>query len=553
MPREDEAPLPSWVPEWPRGGDDADLAALIRASWTNAPSTPSDGVGSSPYDLPWSVLGDDDDADADADPPSSSSSTAASGPTARALRVARLLCRRAEAAASRGDVLTATRLLFHAALGDGGAIAEIAPRHLRTSAAQRVLATCARCVDAEQCPRGCPGAPEHPNCDAVRAAGFMLLCLRAAFASDDAARASASRAVANAVASWDAHFAPRCAIDARLVESMCGGEDALVGRAVAAILCVSARASLREGAIRTPATPADADADASRASDAIRLASLALRADPTSAHARYARGRARTRANDFRRAAADFAAAATAFSATCPDAPWTSDAWRCVVEASATALALGQGFPPGDASAPTAGSLREAARRSEEARRRAEALFGRDGEAGAHSAPCAWDFGPMLDAIEGLGDDDAITGDIARAFQKAEREKLAAAAAGAARVDEGGEGTAAAEEEEEEEDEDGATTTTTTTTTTTKLGVPAPPSMPTASKLTFNASCARAGCENADPRVASKNACELVSCEHCAECFWCSTRCASEDFRRHRSEECRAKKADGAGGGSSRR
>jgi hypothetical protein len=82
---------------------------------------------------------------------------------------------------AEGDVVGATRLLFHAVLGRGGQLSEAA-RHLCTSAVMRTLMVCKQCVDAEQCAPGCAG--DHPFHEEVRCAGFMLLCLQAVFAGD---------------------------------------------------------------------------------------------------------------------------------------------------------------------------------------------------------------------------------------------------------------------------------------------------------------------------------------------------------------------------------
>ena len=71
------------------------------------------------------------------------------------------------------------------------------------------------------------------------------------------------------------------------------------------------------------------------------------------------------------------------------------------------------------------------------------------------SAPCEWDFGPMLHALEGAGDEDAVEAEVIRTFQKEEQDKRArtamaeaeaGAGAGAGRV-------AAAVEEVTKEDE----------------------------------------------------------------------------------------------------
>lgn len=73
-----------------------------------------------------------------------------------------------------------------------------------------------------------------------------------------------------------------------------------------------------------------------------------------------------------------------------------------------------------------------------------------------------------------------------------------------------------------------------------KLGVQAPP-VPTATKLSFNKTCARPGCPRADPREAARANCGLVKCSHCEVAFWCGRGCAAGDWERHRTAagECR--------------
>jgi hypothetical protein len=73
------------------------------------------------------------------------------------------------------------------------------------------------------------------------------------------------------------------------------------------------------------------------------------------------------------------------------DSPWAADAWQRKAEALTTAVSIGQSKAP-----VSAGVLREAARRGASAGSAAAALFG----TASPSAPCEWDFGPMLQALE---------------------------------------------------------------------------------------------------------------------------------------------------------
>ena len=498
--------------------------------------------------------------------------------TARAMLEARGLCEEAAREASDGDVVSATRLLFHAVLGRGGAIVEAA-RHLRTPAVMRTLMVCKQCVDAEQCPPGCEG--DHPLHDEVRCAGFMLLCLQAVFAGDETTRQLAGAGAGRAVQGWVRHFPPGWAVKAELFRRCRGGgggggdasdgasasvgrkgegrgEDANVGdggnqggssyegEAAAAVLLLSARDLLRgTGSGRDPTTEAEATAAAERAAEAARLATLAGKFDKAGAHPPLVRGLAHIQAHNFFLAALDLTRAAPLLP---NDSPWAAGAWQRKVEALITAVAIGQWR---DATRRvTAGELREAAQRGAAAAAAAAATFGTEGA----SAPCGIeDFGPMLAALEGMEDGDEVQPEAMRAYLKGQHDARARAAMEeTSAVDPVGNGSSSrgvsdivskdgAGPSAERADIVGGE----------KLGVKAPP-MPTATRLSFNKTCARPGCAMADAREAAKAERGLVACSYCEVVFWCSQECATVDWGRHRKDECRPVNAAPTPGGASR-
>jgi uncharacterized membrane protein YgcG len=554
---------------------------------------------------------EDDDEENDDEEEEAAAAACVLGPTAAALLRARGVCEAAAAAAAAGDAVSATRLLFHAVLGRGGYLAESA-RHLRTAAVMRTLVVCKRCVDAEQCPPGCDG--DHPLHEEVRCAGFMLLCLQAVFAGDAVVRAQAAAGAARAVQGWIRHFPPTWALAAGLVRRMhtgvrCtgtlwaniqrveeggvtgqggeganrdsvdgGGNDSNVGggggsasyegEAAAAVLLLLARDLLRGhggGSGRDPPTAAGAAAAAERASEAARLATLAASLHPDGAQPLLVRGLAHLQAHNFFLASLDLSRAAPGLPS---DSPWAADAWQRWAEAVATATSIGQ-WDLSAALPVTAGALRTAARRGDETAAAAAALFG-DADT-SPSAPCTWDFGPMLAALEGTGDEHVVDASAMRKFQKEEQDSRTRAAAAKAenpqkdalakteaqvqaanaRRDRNsvslGDGDGAGDSDRDGNSVrdrytvgDRGSVGETSSTGPTALA-PAPHQMPTATRLSFNKTCASPGCTRADPRKAAAAGCGLVQCSHCEVAFWCSQTCASGDWDRHRTTpgECR--------------
>ena len=45
-------PVPEWVPRWPDGGKNAELASLITTVWKRAPDK-TDRDGAADWDAPW--------------------------------------------------------------------------------------------------------------------------------------------------------------------------------------------------------------------------------------------------------------------------------------------------------------------------------------------------------------------------------------------------------------------------------------------------------------------------------------------------------------------
>jgi hypothetical protein len=92
------APLPSWVPTWPDGGANPELARAIESLWAKAPNPP-DADGTGEYDLPWISIAAAAGAGGDGKDGKDATTL---GPTAAALLEARGMCERAAGKAAVG-------------------------------------------------------------------------------------------------------------------------------------------------------------------------------------------------------------------------------------------------------------------------------------------------------------------------------------------------------------------------------------------------------------------------------------------------------------------